>query len=361
MPVPNLVSDLDTNANNNSPPGTESAKGNIDNYLRAAFAFIKQNNNLVAGTTAILPSSSTVAIGAAAVNNVTISGTATISAFDSAAEGAIRYVVFSGVMTLTHNATSLILPGAANIVTAINDTAILKSLGGGSWQCLFFQRGNGGGVVTSGVSSFNSRSGAITLTSADITGAGGALSSTSAGVSTFNTRAGAVTLTQADITSAGGAALNYSDATYFAKAGGTIFGNMVLTGTRISIANVSIAMSELHLPGSVAWGMFLSSGSNSLRWSTTNGGGVVVSENMVLGTNGSLWTSQIGDLATILATKALPGSVSAHATAVAEFGAVVAGFDNTVDCPAPYVMVGLRTVSGVSGQFIIRGVQLKST
>lgn len=44
MPVPTLISELDVIAANNSPPGTESAKGNIDNYLRAAFAFIKQNN-----------------------------------------------------------------------------------------------------------------------------------------------------------------------------------------------------------------------------------------------------------------------------------------------------------------------------
>jgi hypothetical protein len=42
MPVPNLITDLDTAAANNSPPGTESAKGNIDNYFRAAFAFIAQ-------------------------------------------------------------------------------------------------------------------------------------------------------------------------------------------------------------------------------------------------------------------------------------------------------------------------------
>lgn len=47
MPVPSSFDDLDTNANNNSPPGTESAKGNVDNYLRQAFAFIKQNRNFI--------------------------------------------------------------------------------------------------------------------------------------------------------------------------------------------------------------------------------------------------------------------------------------------------------------------------
>jgi hypothetical protein len=47
MPVPTSFSDLDTVAANNSPPGTESAKGNVDNYLRAAFSFSKQNYNAI--------------------------------------------------------------------------------------------------------------------------------------------------------------------------------------------------------------------------------------------------------------------------------------------------------------------------
>lgn len=47
MPVPTSFNDLDTVAANNSPPGTESAKGNVDNYLRAAFSFSKQNYNAI--------------------------------------------------------------------------------------------------------------------------------------------------------------------------------------------------------------------------------------------------------------------------------------------------------------------------
>ena len=37
---------------------------------------------------------------------------------------------------LTHNATSLILPGSANITTTAGDTAEFLSLGGGNWICL---------------------------------------------------------------------------------------------------------------------------------------------------------------------------------------------------------------------------------
>jgi hypothetical protein len=61
------------------------------------------------------------------------------------------------------------------------------------------------GGATIGVTSFNGRGGAVTLTSADITGAGGALAG--AGVTSFNSRTGAITLTANDISAAGGAPL----------------------------------------------------------------------------------------------------------------------------------------------------------
>lgn len=58
---------------------------------------------------------------------------------------------------------------------------------------------------TGGVSSFNTRVGNVTLTSADITGAGGVL--LTGAVTSFNTRTGSIALTTADVTGAGGAPL----------------------------------------------------------------------------------------------------------------------------------------------------------
>lgn len=88
---------------------------------------------------ATIASAGTVNIGAAASNNVIISGTTTITAFDTIAAGARRKVRFSGALTLTHNAASLILPGAANIATAANDEAEFVSLGAGNWKCVSYQ------------------------------------------------------------------------------------------------------------------------------------------------------------------------------------------------------------------------------
>jgi len=96
-------------------------------------------------------SATSTPIGAAASNNVTVSGVATITSFDNVTAGIVRYVTFSGVLTLTHNATSLILPTGANITTAAGDTAAFQSLGSGNWRCLFYQTASGiplGGSTT---------------------------------------------------------------------------------------------------------------------------------------------------------------------------------------------------------------------
>ncbi len=66
---------------------------------------------------------------------LTITGTTTIASFGSTCgAGHIRFLTFSGALTLTYNATSMILPGAASISTAAGDTAIAIALGSGNWK-----------------------------------------------------------------------------------------------------------------------------------------------------------------------------------------------------------------------------------
>lgn len=147
MPIPASITDLSKVASENSPAGTETAKGTIDDYLRAGFAFTRQMYDLLLGPTVTLPSAATVNIGFAASNSIAITGTTTITAFDSIAEGTTRWVTFGGALTLTHNAASLQLPGAANIVTTAGDVALFKSLGAGNWKCMAYQRISGTGPV----------------------------------------------------------------------------------------------------------------------------------------------------------------------------------------------------------------------
>jgi hypothetical protein len=90
-------------------------------------------------------SAGTTDIGAAAGQAVRITGTTTITALGTAPSGVTRKLRFAASLTLTHNASSLILPGGASIVTAAGDTAEAVSLGGGNWIVTYFQPAGGYG------------------------------------------------------------------------------------------------------------------------------------------------------------------------------------------------------------------------
>jgi hypothetical protein len=85
-------------------------------------------------------SAATCDIGAAAGLKVAVTGTATIASLGTQPHR-IKFVRFAGALTLTHHATSLILPGGANIVTAAGDAAIFASDASGNWRCWGYQRG----------------------------------------------------------------------------------------------------------------------------------------------------------------------------------------------------------------------------
>lgn len=87
-------------------------------------------------------SAATTDIGAATTRRVAISGTTTITSFGTRPNRE-RLIRFAGALTLTYNATSLILPGAANVVTAAGDTAIATSDASGNWTVREYQRANG--------------------------------------------------------------------------------------------------------------------------------------------------------------------------------------------------------------------------
>jgi hypothetical protein len=90
-----------------------------------------------------LASAGTTDIGAQASNNVRITGTTTITSFGTIASGVTRQLRFAASLTLTYNATSLILPGGANITTAAGDTATAVSLGSGNWVVTDFMPASG--------------------------------------------------------------------------------------------------------------------------------------------------------------------------------------------------------------------------
>jgi hypothetical protein len=98
----------------------------------------------IGGGAASIASAGTTDIGTLYEAVVTITGTTTITSLGSSVPaGQSKIIVFSGALTLTQNATSLILPGAASITTAAGDTAIATSLGSGNWRIVSYVKANG--------------------------------------------------------------------------------------------------------------------------------------------------------------------------------------------------------------------------
>lgn len=138
--------------------------GNITNFnIAAGAAIVASKLNLATiaqivtmSGTAInfakggdIASATTTNIGAGSGNFIHITGTTTITAFDTIQSGTLRWLVFDGALLLTYNATSLILPTAANITTAANDSALFVSEGSGNWRCLSYARASGSPLGTS--------------------------------------------------------------------------------------------------------------------------------------------------------------------------------------------------------------------
>jgi hypothetical protein len=112
-----------------------SAVGSLDNLTKQG---------------ADIASAATPDIAAATGRNINITGTTTITGFTSAPAGVERITRFTGALTLTHNAASLILVTAANIITAADDIAEWLSLGSGNWRMTSYQRADGTALAGGG-------------------------------------------------------------------------------------------------------------------------------------------------------------------------------------------------------------------
>ena len=99
-----------------------------------------------------IASATTTDLGSVGSNNVLINGTTTINSFGTSAtlSNPIYFIQFGGILTLTYNATSMILPGAANITTAAGDSAMVEFTNiAGYWRVIaYFSAATGGAFGT---------------------------------------------------------------------------------------------------------------------------------------------------------------------------------------------------------------------
>lgn len=107
------------------------------------------NANVETGPVVALASAATTDLGTIGSRNVSITGAVAITSFGSSAAASfpIYYLTFAGSLTLTYNATSLILPGAANIQTLPGDTAVACYLGSGNWCVVSYTPAAGIAVI----------------------------------------------------------------------------------------------------------------------------------------------------------------------------------------------------------------------
>lgn len=90
-----------------------------------------------------IASSSTCNIGGVNSENVSISGTTTITSFGTANAGITKYCRATAAFQITYNATSLITANGKNIVTKADDCFTMTSLGSGNWIMTSFKPSDG--------------------------------------------------------------------------------------------------------------------------------------------------------------------------------------------------------------------------
>ena len=135
--------------------GTDTTKGATPDAIAALW---EQGSNIA--------SAGTISIGEGGYFHVT--GTTTITDIDWTTDKAGRatWLVFDGILTLTHNATTLILPTGANITTAAGDTALVVSEGTDAARVVAYYRKDGTALAASG---FTAASTTEVLTGTDTT------------------------------------------------------------------------------------------------------------------------------------------------------------------------------------------------
>ena len=116
--------------------GTEAAKSVTPDALAALW---EKGSDVASATT--------TAFGEGGYVHITGTTTITDLDFTTAKDGRSVKVVFDGALTLTHNATTLILPGGANITTAAGDTAEFVQDSSDNIKCLWYQRATGLALV----------------------------------------------------------------------------------------------------------------------------------------------------------------------------------------------------------------------
>jgi hypothetical protein len=146
------LADWSSTTASNSPSGGTSVGTGLDDNLREIQGVVVRG---LSHKGSDIASATTTDIGAVEGLMHDITGTTTITGLGTVRAGIIKVLKFEGALTLTHNATSLILHGGANITTADGDTGIFVSEGSGNWRCVSYFSVATQGQMEAGTSTAN--------------------------------------------------------------------------------------------------------------------------------------------------------------------------------------------------------------
>ncbi len=257
--VANKLASWSTNEASNSPSGSTAISTNLDDNLRQIQAVVR-----TLASSSSIASASTTDLSTVNETFITVTGTTTITALGAVSSGIYKCLIFSGALTLTHNATSLILPTGASITTAAGDVAWFLSLGSGNWRCVGYMRASGGTI--SGASTFaygTAGAPGIAWTSDTDTGFYGAPNTV--GISAGGTGRIVVTDTDVSITSGGTVAIASAGGNSVTVQPGGASGALTLAGADASTGGAVTVRGGNSSSATTA-------GLLSLRCSTSSGG-----------------------------------------------------------------------------------------
>lgn len=157
--MPNIDSNIANwsgTAASNQPDGTDTntIAADLQQIQATVRNYLASRATKASGTTVDL---STVAALIASVTHST--GTTAISSFGTVSAGIWKIITFAisgGILTLTHHATQMILPGAANITLGNGESLIAESLGSGNWKVHIRQPASGNYSITGDIIDANS-------------------------------------------------------------------------------------------------------------------------------------------------------------------------------------------------------------
>lgn len=95
-----------------------------------------------------ITAAATTDLGALSGDTGPLIGATPITSFGIADYGVERKIICGGGNNITYNATTLIVPGSANIVTAAEDVFVAKSFGSGNWQIIDYQKRDGTPLIS---------------------------------------------------------------------------------------------------------------------------------------------------------------------------------------------------------------------